>query len=412
LGYELNSRIADEISRVAAAQVVFEYEDKVVTSTLAAPQQAEFLAVLPSFQSGSATRPSEIRLADEHFLGTSVTLPPASSPAVQLTVLKSLDQATAFLNNLNRELIGLGIVAVLGGSLLVFLISRTFTKPLESLVAGVRALEQGNYVFPIEPKGKDEVSEVTVAFERMRGSLQKTQRELLDAEKLATIGRMASSISHDLRHSLAAILANAEFMCEGGLSSAQREELYQEVRLAVNQMTDLIEALLEFSRTRESLHPSFGSVQLTVQRAIQVVKSHPDYHDVKIEMTCIGNNDGWFDAKRMERVFQNLLLNACEAVPADGGLVQVSLGQSADGVEVLVTDNGPGIAFPVRHTLFEPFVSYAKENGTGLGLTVVQKIVQDHGGEIAVQSSSAAGTVFRVYVPLNGAPERVASAGK
>ena len=112
----------------------------------------------------------------------------------------------------------------------------------------------------------------------MRESIQTTQRELLDAERLATIGRMASSISHDLRHSLAAIVANAEFLCESNLTSAQREELYGEVRIAVNQMTDLIESLLEFSRTRESLRPSYGTVQDTVERAIQLVKSHPEYH--------------------------------------------------------------------------------------------------------------------------------------
>ena len=92
----------------------------------------------------------------------------------------------------------------------------------------------------------------------MRSSLLRSQQSLLEAERLATIGRMASSISHDLRHSLAAIVANAEFLCESGLTGDQREELYREVRVGVNQMTDLIDSLLEFSRTRESLRPSFA----------------------------------------------------------------------------------------------------------------------------------------------------------
>src|SRR5438445_10593599 len=110
----------------------------------------------------------------------------------------------------------------------------------------------------------------------MRNSLLKTQRELLEAERLATIGRMASSISHDLRHSLAAIVANAEFLCEGGLSPDQREELYQEVSVGVNQMTDLIDSLLEFSRTRESLRPAYGSVEDTVDRGVQAVRANRD----------------------------------------------------------------------------------------------------------------------------------------
>ena len=120
------------------------------------------------------------------------------------------------------------------------------------------------------------VAEVTGTFDRMRTNLQKTQRELLDAERLATIGRMASSISHDLRHSLAAVVANAEFLCESTLTPSQREDLYAEIRIAVNQMTDLIESLLEFSRTRESLRPSYGDVRSAVDRAAQTVKAHPE----------------------------------------------------------------------------------------------------------------------------------------
>lgn len=409
LGYEVNGAIAEEISRVSASQVVFTYQGKIVTSTLSTSRQNELLGA--NFLDRVSDDPGQIRLDDESFLASAVSLAPANPSLVRLTVLKSLDQETQFLSSLNRELLALGLIAVLGGSLLVFLISKTFTRPLENLVAGVRALEQGNFEYPLAPHGRDEVAEVTVAFDGMRHSLQKTQRELVDAERLATIGRMASSISHDLRHSLAAIVANAEFLCESDLSPAQREELYQEVRVAVNQMTDLIEALLEFSRTRESLRPAYGSIQQILQRVIQVVKAHPDFHSVTVELICEGSSEGWFDAKRLERVFQNLLLNACEAVPRQGGRVQIHLRQSAASIEVKIADNGHGIAEAVRHTLFEPFISHDKENGTGLGLTVVQKIVQDHGGEIVVESTSHAGTVFRLTLPLHLPADKALSVG-
>src|SRR5213082_2150594 len=106
---------------------------------------------------------------------------------------------------------------------------------------------------------------------RMRESLARTQQNLLESDRLATIGRMASSISHDLRHSLAAIVANAEFLCERNLSREQREELYQEVQLAVQRMTELIDSLLEFSRTRASLRPTHGSVRSDVENAMQAL---------------------------------------------------------------------------------------------------------------------------------------------
>jgi signal transduction histidine kinase len=414
LGYEIDDRFARELSRISASEVAFRYGDTIVRSTLKPSQESELLKVAPRKAPGGMLESDQIRLGEERFLATSVDLPSsvgvASAPTLNLWVLKSFDQATAFLSSLNELLLALGLTAVLAGSLLVYIISQAFTRPLENLVAGVRALEQGDYAYPLQQRGKDEVAEVTGTFDRMRTSLQRTQRELLDAERLATIGRMASSISHDLRHSLAAVMANAEFLCETNLSNGQREDLYAEIRIAVEQMTDLIESLLEFSRTRESLRPSYGDVRSAVDRAVQGVKAHPEFQRIRIRITSEGLTEGWFDFKKLERVLLNLLLNACEAVSPDSGKVDVSLRRLGEKLEIRVEDNGPGIAEPVREKLFDPFVSHGKENGTGMGLTVVQKIVQDHGGEVIVEQTSALGTTFRINIPLSPAPENVLAA--
>ncbi len=405
LGYEIDDQVARDLSRVAASEVAFRYGDVIVRSTLKPAQEAALLGVAPRMVQGGPPQGDQIRLGEERFLATAVSLPTPGTPALNLWVLKSFDQATAFLSSLNELLLALGLTAVLAGSLLVFLISHTFTRPLENLVAGVRALEQGDYEYPLHVRGGDEVAEVTGAFDRMRTNLQKTQRELLDAERLATIGRMASSVSHDLRHSLAAIMANAEFLCEGNLTSGQREDLYAEIRIAVNQMTDLIESLLEFSRTRESLHPSYGDVRSAVDRAVQGVKAHPEFQRIRIQISGEGSSEGWFDFKKLERALLNLLLNACEMVPADSGRVDIGLQRKGENLEIRIIDNGPGIADAVRDRLFEPFVSYGKENGTGMGLTVVQKILQDHGGDVVVEQTSPSGTTFRINIPLNPSAE-------
>ena len=407
IGFEIDDRVASQVSRIATSQVAFYYGDTIVKSTLNPINEAE-LARQGVIRSPVGSDPVQVQLGDERFLATSLDLTNGATPPVILTVFKSYDQATAFLDSLNRLLLALGLAAVAVGSGLVFFLSDTFTRPLANLVAGVRALEKGDYNYALDTRGDDEVAEVTGAFNRMRNSLLKTQQELLEAERLATIGRMASSVSHDLRHSLAAIVANAEFLLESRLSSEQREELYQEVRMAVNQMTDLIDSLLEFSRTRESLRPTYGSVRETIDRVIHAIRTHPEYHHVHISVTENGNSTGWFDSKKLERALYNLLTNACEAVSADHGSVEVELREVAGGVEVRVSDNGRGIPESIRTTLFEPFVSYGKENGTGLGLTVVQKIVQDHGGDVIVEKTSKDGTVFRLLLLLtsssNGHP--------
>ncbi len=201
----------------------------------------------------------------------------------------------------------------------------------------------------------------------MRASLLKSQRDLLESEQLATIGRMASSISHDLRHSLAAIVANSEFLCDSHLTPVQREELYQEVRTGVNLMTDLIDSLLEFARTRESLNPAYGNVSETIQRAVQAVRLHPRHHARSIDVLCSLQVSGWFDQRKLERALYNLLLNACEAAPSTGGDVEVTAGEVSGAITISVEDNGPGIAESIRERLFHPFVSYGKENGRDWG---------------------------------------------
>jgi signal transduction histidine kinase len=408
VGYEIDDRVARDLSRVAASEVAFRYGDAIVRSTLKPAQESELLRVAP--RTGGPPQGDQMPLGGETFLATSVDLPTPGGPALSLWVLKSFDRATAFLSSLNELLLALGLTAVLAGSLLVFLISHTFTRPLENLVAGVRALEQGDYAYPLQAQGGDEVAEVTGTFDRMRKNLQKTQRELLDSERLATIGRMASSISHDLRHSLAAVIANAEFLCESNLTPGQREDLYAEIRIAVNQMTELIESLLEFSRTRESLRPTYGDVRSAVDRAVQGVKAHPEFQRIRVRISCEGPTEGWFDFKKLERALLNLLLNACEVVPAESGKIDIELKRKGESLEIRIEDNGPGIAEAVRDRLFEPFVSHGKENGTGMGLTVVQKILQDHGGDITVERTSASGTTFRVKIPLNPSAENALAA--
>ena len=394
VGDEINAHLADEVSKVAGSQVAFSCGAEIVVTTL--PQGANLQPLI----SGSAQEePHDVEIGGERFLATALELSGSRTTPVRITVLGSYGPLTKFIDQLNQYLSALGIVAFVIGALLVYLLSDTFTRPLGSLVAGVRALEAGDFHHPLDPRGSDEVAELTRAFDRMRTSLLKTQRDLLESEQLATIGRMASSISHDLRHSLAAIVANSEFLCDSHLTPVQREELYQEVRTGVNLMTDLIDSLLEFARTRESLTPAHANVLETIQRSVHAVRLHPRHQTRQIEVHCAAGVAGWFDARKLERVLYNLLLNACEAAPDVGGKVEVAAGDIGGAITISVSDNGPGIADSIRAKLFHPFVSYGKENGTGLGLAVVQKIVQDHGGEIRVERTAQQTTVFRITLP-------------
>jgi signal transduction histidine kinase len=405
VGYETDASVAADVTRVASCRVGFGYEKNLIISTVPAPQRAALASYVAQVADSDAG-PSEIRLGAERFLATSVLLSPENAPLVTLTFLKSFDQATAFLQNLDRWIVAIGVLGVLAGSVLVFLVSTTFTNPLGRLVSGVQALEKGDFAYPLDLRGSDEVSALTAAFERMRHTMQDTQRQLLEAEQLATIGRMASTISHDLRHPLTAILAYAEFLSERELSDVQRNDFFQEIRIAVNRMMDEINSLLGFSKQSEAPRPAYGRVDAVIDRAIRTVKALPEFESTVITFTTGEQCAGWFDPAKLERAMLNLLFNAAEALPAGTGTIDVSCRVSDRGTEIRVADNGPGISETIGDTLFQPFVSHGKEKGIGLGLTVVQNIMQQHHGEVSVERTGSGGTVFRLFFPAAGNAER------
>ncbi len=400
VGHEISESLAAEISRVASSEVAFFYGDTPIAGTRGAAQSAELARITANVSDREMSQPNQIRIGDETFLASTVLLPPSVSPFVRLTVLKSYDKSAIFLNRLDRSLIALGLLGILAGSFGVFLISYTFTKPLANLLAGVRALASGDFAFPLAKPEGDEIAELTTSFDRMRTDMKRTQQQLLANEQLATIGRTARSISHDLRHPLTAVLANAEFLRYQHLDADQREELYGEIRTAVGQMTDLVDSLLEFSHARDSLRRVFGPVEESVERARRTVQAHPDFHRVNISISREGPCETWFDHRKVERALVNLLLNACEFAPRGSGKIQIDLHEEKDRVEIRIADNGPGIPEPIRHKLFRPFVSYGKQNGIGLGLAIGQKIFQDHGGDACLESSEPGRTVFKLSLPI------------
>lgn len=393
VGYEINEAVAHELARVAAGQVAVVASGEEVVSTINADDVEKLQQELAAHNISE-----DVKLGNESFVVASLALN-EGAPPVTMFVMKSYDQAAQFLSHLRQLLLGVGLGAVLIGSLLVYVIASTFTRPLERLVDGVRALGKGDYSFPLEIGKDGEVFEVTKAFAGMRESLQHAQQRLLHSERLATIGTMASSISHDLRHPLTAVLANAEFLAEPDLSARQREELYLEIRIAVNRLTDLIDSLLELSRPAEALNLTETLVERSASRAIELIHTHPEFHKVSVRIVSTGVHYALCDAKKMERVFYNLLLNSCQSVQTKGGHVSVTVENNRNNLEIRVIDDGPGFDTSIRDKVFHPFVSHGKENGTGLGLTIAQKIVQDHSGQLQVEQSLPGCTVMRITLP-------------
>ena len=396
IGFKLDERFTATAKKLASSDVAFRHGTSVISSSLAAGKALELAAQ----ETELPAPPRDVLLGGENYVAASTALMPVADPPVTLTVLKSYDEATLFLRDVNQLLLGVGLVALLAGSILMFLISHTLTRPIARLASGVAALEKGDFSYPLSASRSDEVGELIVAFDTMRRSLKESQRSLLHAERLATIGRMASTVSHDLRHPLTTILAYAELLSEGNLDEQERSDLYRQIRLSVNNMAELIASLLEFSKAQEALQLAYGDCVETLQDTIRTVKLRPEFSRIQLALLHEGQTQGWFDFAKLDRVFHNLVKNACEAVPSDAGRVRIVAIGSNNRVEISVSDNGSGVPAEIRDDLFQPFVTFGKADGTGLGLSVVQKIVRDHGGEVAVESTGAHGTTFKVMLPV------------
>jgi signal transduction histidine kinase len=399
IGYAIDHQVAQQVSEASAADVAFMVDGNISATTLSVARWTDLRSQSQALNAMSAT-PHKIQLDQEAYMAEAASLPASGQGKVQLVVLKSYDRASEYLRRVNRWVIALGLSALLIGLLMATAISRTVTRPLETLVAGARALGQGDFNYRLSIDGAVEVRELAQAFDRMRGELKSTHQELIKSDRLATIGRMASSVSHDLRHHLSAIYANAEFMSLAQTANEDRTELLLEIREAVQGMTDLIESLLLFSQTGQVLHLLYESVGQLVERTIHSVRQHPECRDVEIFATDLESVDAWVDGKKLGRAVYNLLLNACQAARLGTGLptVVVSLSEDEEKIRISISDSGRGVPGSIRQTLFQPFVSAGKESGVGLGLTLAQHVAQEHGGEVRLEESAPGKTVFSILL--------------
>ena len=227
--------------------------------------------------------------------------------------------------------------------------------------------------------------------------------QLMEAERLSAIGRMACSISHDMRHSLTAIYANAEFLERHDICASARADLLLEIQKAVLAMTERIESLLQFGSSGRKSRLVRARVSLVVEKAVAAVKFHPDGRNVSITVGRFPPTEADIDARNLESAIYNLLLNACQAAARSTHVpeVKVHLTEVDERIYVTILDNGPGIPASVRRTLFDPFVTAGKPNGTGLGLTLARRIAEEHGGSVCLAESNRERTVFTLSLTKN-----------
>ena len=398
-GFAIEHDVVSQVSRATAVETVFTSNGTALASTLAPGVLNELMArPLPVPHDPAAT--IALKFGNERYLTATENLSSSASAPLQLVVLKSFNPAEQSIRQIDRLVLIAGVLALMIGTILMIALSRAVTHPLEELAAGVRAFGVGDSAHHLPNRGTMEVRELSTAFAGMRDEIQHANRALLESERLATIGRMASSVSHDLRHYLAAVYANAEFLASSPLSEAERSEILSDIRVAVHGTTELIESMLIFSRTGNAIRRSHVLVSSLLERAMALIRAHPDAIGISLvtRYDDPAETAAVLDGKQIERAIYNLLLNACQSgrTAAVSPQVVATLTVEAGRIIIEVLDNGEGVPDNIRTSLFQPFVSEGKHKGTGLGLTLARCIAIEHGGEVILVSSHPGETIFRM----------------
>jgi signal transduction histidine kinase/ActR/RegA family two-component response regulator len=413
-------RSANELRRVSSSYMAFRYGSDIVASTLPALKEQDFARAL---RSGSS--PEQMNVDGQRFFASSIELASGPQP-VSFIVFKSYDEALAYLARENQLLAGLGVLAVLTGTVLVFLISDKFTRPLASLDEGVHALEQGDFGYPLKTNGTDEVAHVTRAFDRMRSTLknnesqkQQLEAQLRKAQKMEAIGQLAGGVAHDFNNLLTVIKGHGDLMLDRLRPTDPLHGSAHQIEKAADRAASLTRQLLAFSRM-QVLQPKVLDLNSLVAEMCSLLKRLVR-EDITFTFRA-GESLGRVkaDPGQIEQVIMNLTVNASDAMPAGGELTietrHVIVNEAfaktrlpvdpGEYVRLTVEDTGDGMDDATKARIFEPFFT-TKElgKGTGLGLATVYGIVKQSGGWIWVESEPNEGARFEVYLPVVAEPE-------
>jgi two-component system NtrC family sensor kinase len=328
-------------------------------------------------------------------------------------------------NRVMATFAGIAALCVLFLLGLLAFIARRITRPLAVIVNATGKIAQGDLLHRVDLEGQDEIGQLARAFNRMTDELSlahedltqwgrtlerrveertrelsETRDQLIVSEKLASLGKMAAGVAHEINNPLTTILIDTHLLLERPGRDAEEEEILNTIAGETIRCADIVSSLLDFARQTPS-QAAPTDINDVIDRTLLPLEKQASVHNVLIEKALDRELPPIeVDKNKIRQVFSNLVINACEAMPTGGKLI-ISSRMSRDGthIEILFTDTGVGISRENISRLFDPFFT-TKSFGTGLGLAVSYGIIRRRGGMISVRSEVGKGTVFTVSIPL------------
>jgi two-component system NtrC family sensor kinase len=288
----------------------------------------------------------------------------------------------------------------------------SISRPVRSLVSASAIIARGDFSHTLTVPSEDEIGSLTQSFNLMAQSLRErdeklkelTQLQLTRSEHLASIGRLAAGVAHEINNPLTGVLTFAHMLLKSMPENSQEREDVETIITATTRCRDIVQGLLSFSRQNEP-QKKLSDLNDILRQAINLIRHQAGLNHIEITEEMDSTLPRlWIDANQIQEVAVNLIVNAMDAMPNGGELTISSRTCDENGTpwaEFCITDTGCGIPPENLERIFDPFFTTKQEGtGTGLGLAVNYGIVTKHGGQINVSSKVGQGTAFTVRLPL------------
>jgi signal transduction histidine kinase len=323
----------------------------------------------------------------------------------------SLEDMRADIRRTRFVLILIGLGVLLLGLFGATILARRISRPIRKLADGTVRVARGDFGHRITISSQDEIGDLARSFNEMsarllsaREQMEETQRKLIQAEKLAQIGRLAATIAHEIRNPLTSVKLNIQKVLEDGRLSTLDQEHIGLTQEGIVQIEKFIKELLDYTRVSDLQLAPFPVSQI-IDESIKLLSGRFQEKRIAVEKKIDDKlPEILVDGDKMRQVVLNVLRNAVEAVD-EGGRVKIAATMAGEGatrrVRIRVSDNGCGIPEKDWDNIFEPFFT-TKPSGFGLGLANARKIVEQHKGTIRVVRKRSAGAALEIFIPCEG----------
>ena len=391
-GYRVDAAVVQQLKERTNSEFVVTTPGQVIASTLT--PRATSAVVHASIASPAADRVSDGVL--QYARRITPLLDISGRPVGEITILRSFEGAGR-ITRLYTNIILIWALAVSLGLGFTYFMARRIIEPIKQLDRAAAEVARQNYAIEVKVSSEDEVGRLAATFNNMCASIRQAREDLIRQERISTIGRLSSSIVHDLRNPLAAIYGGAEMLVDGDLPPAHVKRLAGNIYRASRRIQELLQDLLNVSRGKHAAAELCRLREVALAAADSLAAIAETQH-VRLAISIPPEIEVPLERSRVERAFVNLIGNALEAMP-QGGEVRISAVLERNSVVVQVEDNGPGIAPEIRASLFQPFVTAGKRTGLGLGLALTRQTVLEHGGDMWVESEPGHGACFKFRLP-------------